>query len=564
MNGEQTRTEVNPEVVFLGKLVDRLSEGKIRIPRFQRAFVWNHRDMINLLDSVFRGFPIGAILVWDSDSDIKTRDRVGPVKIDSPSEGSIGYLLDGQQRLSTLVGTLYLPENVDTLDGIDWRVYCDLETLEFTHAPKTGLEAKHFPVRSLLNTKRFFESCRQIQKSVKGPKVADLLNAADRLANAFRDYQLPLIRIREASLDSAVTVFARLNRRGRKMTADEMVSALTYREGEFHLAAKLDELQGELKHRGFGGLDRVFVLRVVLAALDQDIYAREWTDILVKQDVREKLPDAFDVAVEAIMRALDFLEELGATCDRLLPYGLQLVMLAEFFRLSPTLPEAIRPKLERWFWVTSFTGWFGGVNTTQARLALEEIQALARGEDIELSIVDLAAPSQPFPERFDARSARVRAFLLYLTSLQPQSLYGSKPLNPEILLSELGPQALAYVSSNSKLLGELYSSPANRMFVDRQHTGRQAFVRLRDEVDNLEEVLVSHGFPRAAAEDIRRDDRTSAVRKRLQHLIDDERKFLQSKGVTLPTQRTALPVADSDTSDASEDDDMPGDTYDDE
>ena len=56
------------------------------------------------------------------------------------------------------------------------------------------------------------------------------LDEADRLASAFRDYQIPLVHIREANLDSAVTVFARLNRTGRKMTADQMVSALTYQE----------------------------------------------------------------------------------------------------------------------------------------------------------------------------------------------------------------------------------------------------------------------------------------------------------------------------------------------
>ena len=69
-DGRQKRTEVVPEVVFLGKLVDRVAAGKIRVPRFQRNFVWKQPDLYTLLDSVRRGFPIGSILVWDTEEDI--------------------------------------------------------------------------------------------------------------------------------------------------------------------------------------------------------------------------------------------------------------------------------------------------------------------------------------------------------------------------------------------------------------------------------------------------------------------------------------------------------------
>ena len=155
------RTEVVSEVVFLGKLVERIVSGRIRVPKFQRAFVWRQGDLHSLLDSVFRGFPIGSILVWDTDDDIESRASVGPVEIADRPGGTVGYLLDGQQRVSTLVGTLRLPLDIGDVaetivDDLDWAVYCDLDTGEFMRAPKTGLEPQHFPVRSLLNTAGFF------------------------------------------------------------------------------------------------------------------------------------------------------------------------------------------------------------------------------------------------------------------------------------------------------------------------------------------------------------------------------------------------------------------------
>ena len=547
----RSRTEVVPEVVFLGKLVERIEAGKIRVPRFQRTFVWKQTNLHALLDSVVRGFPIGSILVWDTEVTIETTGRVGPVEVDPRPTGLVGYLLDGQQRVSTLVGTLRLPDNAESIvDQVDWCVYCDLDNQEFLRAPAGGVEPRHFPVRSLLNTAGFFAACRRIESEVDDQNLAERwLAKADRLASAFRDYQLPLIHIREADLDSAVAVFARLNRTGRKMTADEMVSALTYREGQFHLAKKLDEFKDRLEGMGFGNLDRVLLLRAVLAALDRDIYAKDWADLMVKPEVREKLPKVFDLAAIGIVDALNFLKDLGVTSDRLLPYGLQLVLLGEFFRLCPQPDDRVVDLLKRWFWVTSFTGWFGGVSTAQATRALNEIRYLANGKGTGFSVVDLDAAAQPFPERFDGRSARVRAFLLYLTSLQPRSIKGVESLDPGQLLATRGTRAVGYVFSNSESLGELFRSPANRLFVDMNQLG-QAFADLADlSDDTLMELLPTHGFPANSVHRLRNGDRVGLIKDRLDTLIDGEQEFMNEQNVRLPSARTAASIADSEASD---------------
>jgi hypothetical protein len=543
------RTEVLPEVVFLGNLVERVAAGKIRVPRFQRAFVWRQTDLHDLLDSVLRGFPIGSILVWETERAIESSPRIGPVEVSPPPFGPVGYLLDGQQRVSTLVGTLRFPDGMGSIvDQVDWRIYCDLDNQEFLTIPADKVEPRHFPVRSLLDTAGFISACRRIELGVSDASVAQRrLNEADRLASAFRDYQLPLIRIREADLDSAVTVFARLNRKGRRMAADEMVSALTYREGQFHLAKELDEFKHELDGDGFGNLDRVLLLRSVLAALDRDIYAKDWADLMVKQEVRDRLPAVFESAASGIRRALAFLKELGVTSDRLLPYGLQLVLLGEFFRLCRQPAVEVLDLLSRWFWVTSFTGWFGGVNTAQATQALAEVRELASGKRTEFNVVDLGAAAQPFPERFDGRSARVRAFLLYLTSLRPRSLGTPEHhLDPGRLLSARGTRALEYVSYTPELPRELFSSPANRMFLDPDKVG-QTFVQLAGlSGDELRKLLPTHGFPEDSIHRLWKGDRAGLIEARKETLIAGEREFMVARNITLPAVRTAASIADSD------------------
>ena len=169
-NGRKSRSEVLPEVVFLGKLVERIADGKIRVPRFQRAYVWKQADLHALLDSVLRGFPIGSILIWDTDDDIETTEKVGPIVIKPRPNGVVGYLLDGQQRVATLLGTLRLPDDVAHIaHDVDWRVYCDLDKREFVRAPTGGLGPQHFPVRSLLT--RISDLAMVLYRQDKSPRL---------------------------------------------------------------------------------------------------------------------------------------------------------------------------------------------------------------------------------------------------------------------------------------------------------------------------------------------------------------------------------------------------------
>ena len=248
----------------------------------------------------------------------------------------------------------------------------------------------------------------------------------------------------------------------------------------------------------------------MLAALELDIYAKDWADLMVKPEVREKLPEGFGDAAQGIRRTLELLQDLGVTSDRLLPYGLQLVLLGEFHRICPQPAAETIELLKRWFWVTSFTGWFGSVSPAQAKRALDEIRDLARGESKTFNVVDLDAPALPFPDRFDARSARVRAFLLYLASLDPRSIKGGADLNPGPLLSLLGTDAVGYVWSNPDPPA-LVSSPANRLFVDEGHVGQALGALSAQDDDALKEMLPTHGFPLTCIGRLRDDDRAGLI-----------------------------------------------------
>jgi uncharacterized protein with ParB-like and HNH nuclease domain len=89
-------------------LAARVVDGRIRLPKFQREFVWSRQQVLDLLDSIARNYPIGSFLLWNSDSASLASDQnVAGLAVEPPEDGeNTAYLLDGCQRLSTICGAL--------------------------------------------------------------------------------------------------------------------------------------------------------------------------------------------------------------------------------------------------------------------------------------------------------------------------------------------------------------------------------------------------------------------------------------------------------------------------
>jgi hypothetical protein len=84
----------------VGNLVDMIRNGELRLPEMQRRHIWPATRVRDLLDSLYRGYPSGTILVWETDQARPVRD-LAVSQADSPFKGH-KMLLDGQQRLTSL------------------------------------------------------------------------------------------------------------------------------------------------------------------------------------------------------------------------------------------------------------------------------------------------------------------------------------------------------------------------------------------------------------------------------------------------------------------------------
>jgi hypothetical protein len=88
----------------VAKLVSMIEDGELQLPEMQRRYVWPATRVRDLLDSLYRGYPSGAILVWETDREMPSRN-LAVEQGHSPFKGH-KLLLDGQQRLTSLTAIL--------------------------------------------------------------------------------------------------------------------------------------------------------------------------------------------------------------------------------------------------------------------------------------------------------------------------------------------------------------------------------------------------------------------------------------------------------------------------
>ena len=82
------------------ELVSKIERGELRLPEMQRRYVWRSTRVRDLLDSLYRGYPSGAILIWETDEPVP--EQAFAVGQQANPYAKTQLLLDGQQRLTSL------------------------------------------------------------------------------------------------------------------------------------------------------------------------------------------------------------------------------------------------------------------------------------------------------------------------------------------------------------------------------------------------------------------------------------------------------------------------------
>src|SRR5262249_44427565 len=182
-----------PTVDRIEELAGRILRGDILLPKFQRDFVWEKHQIIDLLDSIANNYPIGSVLLWRSREVLRSERSIADLEI-APTQQDypVNYLLDGQQRLSTICGALYWQgKEPDSR----WNLAYDLRTKTFLHLDTLDDPPLHqVRLNKLTDPSAYFLHVSSLH-ALKAADVGLLEGRAKELFDRFKDYKVATVTL---------------------------------------------------------------------------------------------------------------------------------------------------------------------------------------------------------------------------------------------------------------------------------------------------------------------------------------------------------------------------------
>ncbi len=417
-------------------LIDDILKGAIRIPAFQREFVWDYDHVAYLMDSIYKKYPFGSLLFWRTKNRLTRDRRLGFFDLpEAPDEFPVSYVLDGQQRLTSIFSVFQTELKPVSLDWpeIYFNIYADDDYQESRFSPQSTPDfQRHFPLSCLFDSVRYRQSTDIFRDN------PEILRQLDELQSTFKEVTIPVQVLTTEERSSVAIVFERINRLGVELDTLQLLSAWTWNE-DFDLLKAFSDLKDELEEFGFSGVgdDTNLILRCTTAILTDAVAP----DMLISMNgatVRESFPNVRN----GILGAIDFLKgQLKVATLKCLPYDSLLVPLAVFFaepdNRDVTYTESTYQEIKKWFWKSCFSRRYTSQTKRTALRDIQEIKKLKSGSSSLLASFDVEVDHSFFSSNtFKVSSASTKAFILLLVQQCPKSFISGADVDLEKALQK--------------------------------------------------------------------------------------------------------------------------------
>lgn len=329
-------------------LLNEIETGQIKIPQFQRQFVWDIASSAKLIDSILKGYPIGTFIYWRTNERLRSVKNIGNINLPEPKDGEfVNYVLDGQQRITSLFAAL--KGEVITRDNgkkEDFsHIYIDLNAKDDEPVVTADISQKDSTEVIKLTT-LMFEKGKVIYNTYD-EKHHDLIDNYKAYINSC---QFRGINLKDAEIDEATEVFTRLNVGGKDLSLFEIMVAKTYDPTrDFDLYEKFQELKQVLQPSKYDTISSATVLQLLAILVERECKRKT----ILRMD-KTAFIDAWDDTVSCLKSAIDFFRSYGIPVSRLLPYNALLVPFGYFFHHHKSNPTGIvKERLEDFFWRAS-------------------------------------------------------------------------------------------------------------------------------------------------------------------------------------------------------------------
>lgn len=404
MAGTHKITPTNPR---LSSLLTDVARGNIKIPVFQREYVWSDEQIMSLLDSIYRGYPVGSLLLWSTKETLNHERNVGGFELPkTPEDFPVNYVLDGQQRLTTLYGVFN--SDTKTADAVlanRFDVSFVPSTGEFIHssmAPDNSIN-----LRTILDTTKLLPELTRFPDSEK--------TVIAELTERFKDYEFPVVTIKDRSNQEVCRVFQRINSSGTSLSTLELLAAWTWSE-QFDLRKEIEQLLDSLSDRGYEQIEEGLLMRCLASITISRIDADELVDV-----APERLIEGMSKLKQAMYSCIDFLDkQLHIKNFVFIPFPIMLVPLVLFYSacLKPNAKQI--SNLKKWFWHCAFTQRYKAGTNSYVMLDNDKMRSLAAG-DLAFDNLESRVDESLFKKTWRINSTAAKSAICLLAQCQPRS-----------------------------------------------------------------------------------------------------------------------------------------------
>ncbi|MBP4137656.1 DUF262 domain-containing protein [Flavobacterium geliluteum] len=443
--------EIKADKDKISGYINKFEKGLLQVPAFQRDFVWTNEKKLDLFDSIKKGYPIGSVLLWqpffekEEFYDDFSGDKLGSYPIPERSSNSF-FILDGFQRLSTLLGCLLHPNKAKQKgiirDEKEWlkefNIIYNLKEEQF-EINRNFKEFFQIPIYKLVDGKEFF----QFQKNLFDDEEINskYIERYEEISLIFQNYELPNINVYGGSITEAIDIFQRLNSTGAPITTDWVINARAMgKDINFRLGDKIDNLlENELTNYNFQNIKRLVILQCITNSFGGVYFDQISKNNNKKLEVLVDKPEFIPVTEKtflAIEKAVKFLfEELIVLDAKYIPYNNQVIFITDFFNKIDLPTKKQIHELKKWFWITSYSNYFTIYNLSKQRIAYNKFQDFILNENENPIFYDSNDKFETleFPDKIEMGSVRKKTLALFMTNY---SVNKSQILQGESLIAD--------------------------------------------------------------------------------------------------------------------------------
>jgi len=415
----------------LKKKFDRREFG---IPEIQRQYIWKKSQILNLMDSIFKNYPVGISLIWEAPFAKTLQIRPNNKTIIPPFNKQVKKLdliIDGQQRLSTVYGLLFAcePKQDANLQFNFKELFfnCDKKAKNrFLFSKNLDEDSKGYArLTDLLNTKP-----SEFRKKIPFTKAA--YREVLKCYNTFHNYRFYVLAFTGMDLKDVREIFIRINSAGMTISrADSFFTRATTVGLRDHMLDAQRGLGDGFKNISIDALQNALILAYgakIINKREQEVFLRE---IEKNGNGKAEFQKNWKDLNYGYTQAVDFLTDtLKVTKSSLLPSQNIFSVLSYFFFLNRSRAKPYQTReLKKWFWHTACGERYSGANFNRCLPDdIKFFKKLAAKTKVEYKISAKLNPTDLLKTSYKNSSSMTNAYYILLRNMRPLYLDNCKEI----------------------------------------------------------------------------------------------------------------------------------------